>query len=474
MAKKILNIPEHATVSLTPGNPDSGNMKIYPKNDNEWYTLDSSGNESRLAKFAKYANVVFVDQANGNNSTGTINEPNKPFLTVSAARSAALLLPGLSSQNKALVYIRRGEYSTVTMTLADNLDFYCEPGVVFVGTTQIRDLGVAVTSNVYGYLQIRSTGTTIPVVFTGASSIVFEFDQIFANSAALEVNTASSNNKITIKGNYIYSGTFGQGFGITIRQAANVVMNVVNSIEAIHSVLAFRFYTGTTVINCPTVNLLAGNIYGGNFKHGIITYDASSVGSITLNGNLNNKDAIDYAGSSSMIVQWAGGQPKLTVNGNIYGGLIKALDGNTNTVGSIEINGNMSSSKDYTVWAYGSGQVVIKNSTIINTNAAVGASYVVAINGTAKVFFKGCYIYGNKSDSDIIAINGASTNLVLDDCAVYSSGALGASILSTAGAVTVRAHNCRFNKAVTVDITDLYVPTGITVDANLIVPTSIN
>lgn len=421
-----------------------------------------------------YSRVCFVDPVNGVDATGAINIFDKPFLTIGAARTAAAALPSISIDNRALVYIRRGQYNNAILTLTNNVDFYCEPGVVFTGQVQIRDNGVAVNSNVYGSLKINAwTSTTIPLVITGGSTVTFEFDWISSNAAAMELNTTNASNRITIKGNYIYSSTIGQGFGVTIRQAANVSFNLANSIEAPHSVFAFRFYSGTTVINCPNINLVSGNAYGGNYKQAIMFYDASSVGKITINGNITNKDTIDYGGIGSLVTLYASSQPKLTINGNLYGGVTKALDGNTAANGVIEINGNISSSKDYTVWAYGSGQIVIKDAIIIN-NRTTGPNYAIAVNGLARVFLKDCYISNTRTNSDLIVINGPSTNLVLDGCQVFSPGASGSSISSTVGNVTVRVNNCRFNKAVTVNITDLLSPSGITIDTNIITPIVIN
>lgn len=420
-----------------------------------------------------YSNVVFVDVINGNDSTGLINRFDKPFATISNALVAASALPGLSTNNRALIYIRRGAYVNPIVNLTDSIDFYCEAGVVFTGSVRIRDNGNPVISNIYGHLRINQASSVIPVVITGGSIFTFEFDQIVSTPAAMELNTTQTGSRITIKGNYIYSGTLGQGFGITIRNAANVTLDIANAIEAVHSVIAFRFYTGTTVINCPNINLLSSNIYGGNFKQAIIVYDVSSVGKITVNGNLSNLDTVNYGGTGSLVTLTVNAQPRLTINGNLYGGVTKALDGNTATNGIIEINGNMSSSNLYTAWAYGSGQVVIKNSVIINT-ATSGTNYVIAINNTAKVFFKDCFISNTLADQSVIQINGAATNLVLDGCQIWSAGTLGNSLISTAGAITTRINNTRSNKALGGTVTDLYSPSGFILDTNVITPIQIN
>jgi hypothetical protein len=83
-------------------------------------------------------------------------------------------------------------------------------------------------------------------------------------------------------------------------------------------------------------------------------------------------------------------------------------------------------------------------------------------------------LYNGLTDSNLININGVSTNLVLDGCQGNSLGISGNSITSTVGAVTARIHNSRFSKALGVGVTDLYSPTGLIVDANTIVPIVIN
>ena len=424
-----------------------------------------------------YSNVIFVDRVNGNDSTGLINRFDKPFQNVNAAVTAASAFPGISTDNRALIYIRRGEYFNPILTLLNNVDTYCEAGVVFTGLVRIRDNGATVNSNVYGHLKIDAwTSTTMPLVITGPSTVTFEFDWISSQAAAMELNTTTTGGRITIKGNYIYSSTIGQGFGITIRNATNVSLNIANAIEVPHSVFAFRFYTGTTVINCPNIRLVSGNAYGGNFKQAIIVYDASSTGKITVNGDISNIDTINYGGIGSLVTLYGNSRPKLTINGNLYGGVTKALDGHTSYSGTecaVEINGNITSANQYTVWGYGFGQIVIKNSVITNTNGALG-SFAVAVNDTAKIFFKDCYISNTFADTDVIVINGASTNLVIDGCALYSPGALGNSITSTAGAVTARCNNVRSNKALNANVTDLYSPSGYVLDANVITPISIN
>ena len=48
MSKIIKNIPEHASIGVTPSTPTTGYSKIYPKSDKKWYILDDTGLEKPI------------------------------------------------------------------------------------------------------------------------------------------------------------------------------------------------------------------------------------------------------------------------------------------------------------------------------------------------------------------------------------------------------------------------------------------
>jgi hypothetical protein len=422
-----------------------------------------------------YSNACFVDAANGNDGTGTRNIFDKPYLTVSAALGGAITLPGLSINNRGLVYVRRGQYNNPVINLQNNVDIYCEPGVVFTGQVIIRDNGLAINSNVYGSLKINnlSSGTsTIPLVLTGGSTVTFEFDSIISSAAAFETNCASASNRIIISGNYIYSNTFGQGFGCTVRGASNVILNLKNSIEAIHSVIRTRFFTGNLTVNCPNIRLVAGNIYGGNLKDVLYISDSSSTGNITINGNLINADPVFYGGVGTAL-KYRDGVPnnKVIINGNINGGVTKGTDAQIGANSELQIIGNISSSNLHAVWAYGSGRFLFKNCVIRTTNVSHTAA-AIAINGTAEVFFKDCYMLSLATDQALIEINSTTAKLILDGCQGKAAGTTAGtlSVTTTVGGGLLYVNNSRFNKIINASLTDQYVPSGLIIDPNTQVP----
>jgi hypothetical protein len=50
VAKKIISVPQHKELGITPSSPESGYKKIYAKSNGAWYSLDSDGNEIALVQ----------------------------------------------------------------------------------------------------------------------------------------------------------------------------------------------------------------------------------------------------------------------------------------------------------------------------------------------------------------------------------------------------------------------------------------
>jgi hypothetical protein len=427
----------------------------------------STGNVEYMSSVGSYSNVIFVDSLLGNDSTAVIGNSNKPCQSISRASYLASTLTNTST-SKALIYVRKGSY-TFNGDLQNYLDYYSEPGVVFTSGLISDSTFGAVVSNFYGYAILINT----PVDLRSSSSCNFEFDYMSNNGTAFYVAPASGLATVNIKANYIYTTSLGSGFGSSIRNNSNVTFNVSRGIESTHSTISFRFFTGNVVINCPYIYLGSGNLYGGNYKQAVVFYDSTTSGSTIINGNIVNKDTVDYGGIGSLVTVYSSANPKLIINGDIKGGPIKALDGNTYTNATIEINGDISSDNStYTAWAYGGGEVLFKNCVIKNSGLNSSAN-LIAVNGTGSIFFKDCYLYNQTSNSNLIVVNNASTKLILDGVGGVSEGASGNSIYSTVGAVNVRVNNSRFNKDKSVDITDIYSPTGFVYDTNTKVPTLI-
>jgi len=368
------------------------------------FSVDLSGLETNV----NYANVVFVDVVNGSDATAEINDFTKPASTVAQGVSLATALSGLSSDNRALVYIRRGNYVDPVLFLQNNVDVYCEPGVVFTGIVRITDNNVSVNSNIYGKLKINSIGSTVPFTINGGSFIYFEFDSIISNAAAIFIDITSTNNNIRIKGNSISTNTLGYGFGITIRREANVMLNISEKIESIHQTLRFRFYNGKTTINCPNIFLISGNIYGGNFKQVIYLDSPLSTGEVVINGNLVCTDIINYGGISSVVRFWESPNTTLKVNGDIVSNSISGVV-LSNGAGKMVLNGNISANGTC-ISSGGSNKLMINNSVILRETDTFAPPFSIGDN--SEVFVNNT-LYYSAFYGDLININNSNAKLYL-------------------------------------------------------------
>lgn len=106
---------------------------------------------NRISALGAVGNTVFVSK-DGNDGTGAREKFNLPFLTISAAITAA------TSGDTIIVY--PGTYSE-TLTLKDGVNFYFYDGVTITAAAAaaITDNNVAVTCEIDGYGVIESTGT---------------------------------------------------------------------------------------------------------------------------------------------------------------------------------------------------------------------------------------------------------------------------------------------------------------------------
>ena len=409
-----------------------------------------------------YSNVLFVDGINGNDTTALAGRFDKPYLNIFSALSMAATM-GASSTDKVLIYVRRGRYSW-SGYLQDYVDLYCETGVVFI-SGRIQDGSGAVNANIFGNAILINTDFYIG----NASTVNFEFDYISNKQSAGSIMPASGKATVNIKANLIYAVGNGTGYAFTIRNDADVTMDIKRAIMSPHQALSFRFYTGKCIINCPSIQIVSGNIYGGSFKHAVVIYDSMS-GYIEINGSLINADQSYYGGISAMLTTW-GGAPlsgKFVLNGDILSTLTRPINGAVGGGGSITINGNIYSDS-FAIWCYGNGKFLFKNG-IIKTNLTATEGYLMAINDTAEVYIKDCYLYNSVIDTSLVVLNSTTCQLVLDGCQGVSEGAAGFSVTTTVASGLLYVNNSRFNKIINPPLVDLYSPSGLVIDINTKVP----
>lgn len=127
-------------------------------------------------------NTVFVDKSYGNDATGVCERMDKPFLTIAAARTAAVAFfvagDAPSATNRILFKLQPGYYNEEPIVLLNFADWDLTDSVLnCVEAITIGDNGVAVDSIIYGNAKI-SGGILGTVVLSGEPSLV----RIFCDS----------------------------------------------------------------------------------------------------------------------------------------------------------------------------------------------------------------------------------------------------------------------------------------------------
>jgi len=424
--------------------------------------VSSTGGSSDI----NYSNVLFVDPIFGNDLTALAGRFDRPFLSITAATTMAAAMGG-SLNTRNLIYIRKGTYGG-NVNLTAWTDFYCEAGVVFVGGGNVRDQGIAVISNFFGYAKFRKI--TQALFITGNSTVNFEFDTIdntFGQALRIEPPAGGECN-INIVGNSIFSTTGGVGYAIALRRKCNVTLNIKNFIRAYHSLIDIRDnYDGITVVNCPKLILDENNFFGGNFKQCVIMYGATANGRITINGDLINRMPSFLGGIAGMITNWSSTNGTIELNGNIYAGKTYGLFGSGNQLaGKSIINGSIYS-EIQAIFCSSVGSYYVRNGVINKTDPIVGST--IALNQNAKLFISNSFINNEQPDGDLINVINVTNILNLYNVCGESSGLNGFAITS-ANVVVVKLHNFRSNKPLSINISDALSPTGFIFDPLVTIP----
>jgi len=424
-----------------------------------------------------YANVFFVDSTNGNDATGLRNDFTKPYLSAYTAGAAATLTSPTAT-DRALVYVRAGKYTNNFIILFNNVDTYCEPGVVFENVV-VQDNGASISCKFFGKAVFRGT---VPAFsndlfrLTGAASkVYFEFDDLFSNRAAFGVFNGSS---ATIVGRKVFAETFNTSYGCTFRGSGTITLNITEEIAAWHDVLSPRAFSGKLYVTCPRIYLHEGNYYGGDAKHCIIMRDNLG-GEAVINGDLIvNPLAGYYAGISGVIGRWTDSFGTIRLNGNIYaenqfGVYGLGSSGASRTI----INGDVRSN-NLIAYVASNSSVVFRNGTLLNNNTTTGSEGypVFSMGGSGKVWVENCHMYSlgtGAAQPNIAAVwkDTTTSQLCINNTVHSGSDAIGFFVRNSAPAQpvnNVRIMNSRSTKPNDTNITDLLSPTGFVQDPNII------
>jgi hypothetical protein len=356
-----------------------------------------------IGSTVNYSNVCFVDPVQGDNATAMPGDFTKPYLTIETALSAAnTLAPTL--HRRAMVWIRKGVYSSVQANAYNNVDVYCEPGVVFNSYFTLSDEFVGATNfNWYGSAKWDLGMSSSAFKWMNASKILIEGDS-FINMGAISIcyNVVVGTSYITYNFNSMESTqTLGTGYAFTWRNNCNGTVNVKNYIKSnqvSHDIRATHL--GKVLINCPKNILTAYNLYGGGFKCLVYSNAGTVDSNFTINGDLISETP-NLGSSTTLVLQFLGCSATININGNIYSNDIRGIYQASSSVNAkIIVNGSIFS--NYIPVVLASAASIYLRNGIACLKDIIGALNVIYITSTGNLWIQN-YSLNNQFNSDVIS-----------------------------------------------------------------------
>jgi hypothetical protein len=424
--------------------------------------IGSSGSST-----VNYVNVIFVDFLHGNNTTAAAGDFTKPFLTLSAAALAASAITRTAT-NRALIWVRRGEYFNNSFVPFTNMDVYCEPGVVFTGSFLLNDLNTSgpVNFNIYGYAKWVLSQSLYMFRWQFASTVYIQGDSIVNTGAiSLAYNVTSGTSNITYDFNSIESTqTLGSGYAFTWRNNCNGIVNVKNYIKSPHTHHDIRTtHSGTVTLNCPNNILTAANYFGGNFKQIVYVTSSLTTSKVTINGNLIN-EGVTYLGGLEGMLLGLSGNSFITLNGNII--TPAGIGINARSSETFVINGSITAGIYVAYLLSGAGEVYLNEGVYQNTTQ----NPVLLLSGNQKLFIRNASIYNQVDVTSSVDVLSNTSKLYMYNCIAGRNGTVGYLVYGGVTGIVTQLHNIRSVGALHPNVTDQLVPTGLIVDLLLTVP----
>lgn len=440
--------------------------------------------------FVNYANVIYVDDTNGDDSTGLKNRLDRPFKTYAAATTVAL--------SGDIIYIRRGLYTAdIDYVLKDLVDVYCEPGTIIYGG--FTDDSILARSKVYGYANFLGTVNRPALWVKGTNSeIFFEFDRIEGNRPT--GIAVSSNSVVTCIGNKIICGTpyrdenRTKKVTIKIREliSATGTYGIRVGSNSVVPAVGFLYIECPIIENTSSAAYRCAVYFDGRLSEEIL---AGQNNTITINAgkirmtNLTMTETRPEIISSA--VWWDGGN-NITINADLEGNNCLAVcnrgGSSFQITGSMVINGNVSSniecisSNTKVNTGQGYGNIIFKNGLI--KTKGLGASGSAVESGNAwntvhagvpgNIQFINCVLYNETPNGNIVQHDipntGTNKNIYFYNCVAATEGAAGNFAATVQANKIIGMHNVRSNKNIPGTITDAFTPTGFIFDNTLVIP----
>lgn len=409
-----------------------------------------------------FETVVFVDPSKGNDTTGQINLPAKPFQTISSA-TIAMTSSSYSSLNRGLIYLRKGSY-TDTVYMENNVDYYGEAGVVFT-QNGFRNYNNT-NSTVYGHASfVGSNSSLVPLIIEGTCSVVFNFDKIDNTNSIARIYGLGANVRMFGKSMKTLASA---GYGISIEQTSNVGISVVDEIISAYNTIRFtNLYSGTTTIETPRLRV-NGNLGGSGVISGAVRalFSQTSVsGSVKVRADIEDFSTSGASDNAAVYIGSGNFDIKGGINGNNSIGLYLSNDG----LATVTVDGNISGRREAVYNVNDFSDVRINNS-VIKSDGLGSMTHSVFMGSSASMYINNSTVYNGLTNSGIILVNRLESMLGIYNTLAYSPGSDGTFITCTFSDYTIGFHNVRSNKDNGDNISDLFDPSGFIYDPYLFVP----
>ena len=430
--------------------------------------------DSKLVSTFTAYKIAYVDPATGSDTTGVVDRVDKPFATVTKAISGLTSSYSFSTSDPGLVYLKKGLY-TNTVYLKNNIDFYCEPDVIF-SQNGFTDINEVVNTSIYGFAKFVGTNTNlVPLDVTNASNIEFNFSVIDNQNVVLKVTNTTGKSTVKLKGNSIKCKS---GFSKAILIGSNagnvdvysdVKIDVSEKIiGAYNTINVSNKFIGTLEVNAASIECNSDLNTNGpviDLQHALLVKSASA--SVKINADLIENSSSNAGGFNAAVSICSG---TVSIIGNISGlecpGVYLYKENLLDT-SNVSISGNIISKKEAIINEGGKLNFKVNNSLIKTSGLGINP-YAININAASmsSTYLYNTQIYNSLNNSGSILISATESNLRIYNSFGYSPGTSGKFIYCSA-TTSVSIHNTRSNKDNSDNVEDLFTPSGFIYDQNL-------
>jgi hypothetical protein len=429
--------------------------------------------DSQLGNVFTTYKIAYVDPSEGNDATGLVDRPDKPFATIpSAITGLTSSYTTFNSFEPGLVYLKKGSYIDPAY-LYNYINFYCEPDVVF-SQNGFTDSKGAVNCSIFGYSRFVGTNENlVPLDVTKSSNINFEFSRIENQSVVLKVSNISGTSNVNMKGDYVSCKStsskailIGSNNG-DVDVFANVNIRVGEKIvSAYNTINVTNKFSGTLEVSTPLIECDSDlNISGPqpNLQHAVLVRSASA--SVTINSNLIETSSSNGGGINSTVYVNAG---TVSIFGNISGGECPGVYLGDSMPSNVSIKGDVISKKEAIINESNNTKFKVSDS-LIKTDGLGTSTYSIHINAgsMSSTYLYNTRIYNSLENSSAILMTSTSSRFGIYNSIGYSAGTSSGVFVYCSGTVSVGIHNTRSNKDNSDNVEDLFTPSGFIYDQNL-------